>query len=199
MTRPQSITLPTKHLASMIAGSDVKASVSLEDTLSSFANRQYFRAQVSHNRQALGALPVPVPAQQRGFTLIEVMVALAILAVVAVAASQASAGYLRSVEILKTRTLAHFVAQNAAADLQVNKIWLTGDQSKRVSEQGRDWQVLMSASKTMTPVVNKITINVAPIEDGVVKNSVTDLTVMISDPKATEASGSMGMSLAGTQ
>ena len=51
---------------------------------------------------------------ESGFTLIEVMVALAILAVVAVAASRASSAYLSSVDILRTRTLAHFVAQNAA-------------------------------------------------------------------------------------
>lgn len=55
---------------------------------------------------------------ESGFTLIEVMVALAILAVVAVAASRASSAYLSSVETLRTRTLAHFVAQNAASDLK---------------------------------------------------------------------------------
>lgn len=157
--------------------------------------KQYSESQ----QQRPSAAPVFDGGDQRGFTLIEVMVALAILAVVAVAASRASAGYLRSVETLKTRTLAHFVAQNAAADLRINKTWLSGDQSQRVSEQGRDWQVLMSVGKTMTPVVNKVTISVAPIEDGVVKNNVTDLTVMISDPKATEAVGSMDMSLAGAQ
>ena len=63
--------------------------------------------------------------RERGFTLIEVMVALAILAVVAVAASRASGAYLKSVDILRTRTLAHFVAQNAAAELRIQETWLT--------------------------------------------------------------------------
>ena len=62
---------------------------------------------------------------ESGFTLIEVMVALAILAVVAVAASRASSAYLSSVDVLRTRTLAHFVAQNAAADLRIQETWLT--------------------------------------------------------------------------
>ena len=64
---------------------------------------------------------INVRRSERGFTLIEVMVALAILAVVAVAASRASSAYLSSVDILKTRTLAHFVAQNAAADLRIQQ------------------------------------------------------------------------------
>lgn len=117
---------------------------------------------------------------QSGFTLIEVMVALAILAVVAVAASRASSAYLRSVDILKTKTLAHFVAQNAAADLRINETWLSDNQSKKISEQGREWQLAMTVEKTMTPAINKVTISVAPIVEGSVKNSVTDLTVMVS-------------------
>ena len=61
---------------------------------------------------------------ERGFTLIEVMVALAILAVVTVAASRASSAYLSSVDVLRTRTLAQFVAQNAAADLRIQDTFL---------------------------------------------------------------------------
>ena len=125
--------------------------------------------------------------RQSGFTLIEVMVALAILAVVAVAASRASSAYLRSVDVLKTRTLAHFVAQNTAADLKMNQTWLSADQRKQVQSQGRDWQVQLSVSDTMTPAIKSVTITVAPIIDGTAKNSVTDITVMISNPN--EASG----------
>lgn len=129
--------------------------------------------------------------RQSGFTLIEVMVALAILAVVAVAASRASSAYLHSVDVLKTRTLAHFVAQNTAADLKMNQTWLSADQSKQVQSQGRDWQVQLSVSDTMTPAIKSVTITVAPIIDGTAKNSVTDITVMISNPN--EASGLNGM------
>ncbi|WP_227430739.1 type II secretion system minor pseudopilin GspI [Psychrobacter sp. I-STPA6b] len=127
-----------------------------------------------------------VPAQQ-GFTLIEVMVALAILAGVAIAASQASGTYLRSVDHLKTQTLANFVAQNTVADLRIQKKWLTSEQTQQVSSQGREWQVII----TPTPLegvddslkVNQVFVQVAPIVDGQVKNTVTDVTAVIKQPQ----------------
>ena len=119
--------------------------------------------------------------RERGFTLIEVMVALAILAVVAVAASRASGAYLKSVDILRTRTLAHFVAQNAAAELRIQETWLTANRTQTVNAQGRDWQVVMTASDTLTPALKEVTISVAPIIEGQAGNSVTDISVMLSN------------------
>lgn len=123
-----------------------------------------------------------------GFTLIEVMVALAILAVVAVAASRASSSYLRSVDTLRTRTLANFVAQNAAADLRINDTWLSGKQTQQVTAQGRDWQLSFTPSDTPSPEVKQIVIAVAPVsETGVgvghsASRSVSDITILLSNP-----------------
>ena len=123
---------------------------------------------------------------QAGFTLIEVMVALAILAVVAIVASQASGTYLRSVDNLKTQTLAHFVAQNSAADLQIHNKWLTAQQKQQVSAQGRDWQVVMQPQPMATAASNDlqiVNIQVAPVVDGQVRHNVTDLNVVIKKPQ----------------
>ncbi|WP_413520037.1 type II secretion system minor pseudopilin GspI [Psychrobacter glacincola] len=118
---------------------------------------------------------------EHGFTLIEVMVALAILAVVAVAASRASSAYLSSVDILRTRTLAHFVAQNAAADLRIQETWLTANKTQTINAQGRDWQVTMSVSNGITLALKKVNIAVAPIIEGQTRTAVTDINIMLSN------------------
>lgn len=109
------------------------------------------------------------------------MVALAILAVVAVAASLASSAYINSVDVLKTRTLAHFVAQNAAADLRIQNTWLTTNSSQTINAQGRDWQVTMTPSNTLSPTLKAINISVAPVLDGQARAAVTDVDVLISN------------------
>lgn len=126
--------------------------------------------------------------RESGFTLIEVMVALAILAVVAVAASRASSAYLRSVDILRTRTLAHFVAQNAAADLRIQETWLTANRTQTVNAQGRDWQIVMTVGDAITPALKEVNISVAPIIDGQTRTSVTDISVMLSNAEQDTAS-----------
>ena len=120
---------------------------------------------------------------ESGFTLIEVMVALAILAVVAVAASRASSAYLSSVDILRTRTLAHFVAQNAAADLRIQNTWLTANKTQTINAQGRDWQLTMTVSDAITPALKEVNIAVAPIIDGQPRTVVTDINIMLSNPE----------------
>lgn len=121
--------------------------------------------------------------QQAGFTLLEVMVALAILAVVAVAASRASSAYLRSVDNLRTRTMAQFVAQNAAADMRINEVWLTGGRSQRISAQGREWQVTYTPSDTPSENLKRVNIAVAPIEASQVGNTVVDIDTVIANPE----------------
>lgn len=129
--------------------------------------------------------------RESGFTLIEVMVALAILAVVAVAASRASSAYLNSVDVLRTRTLAHFVAQNAAADLRIQETYLTANRTQTTTAQGRDWQVVMTVADTLTPALKEVNITVAPIVDGQARTTVTDINVVLSD--AEQEIGSMDL------
>lgn len=124
-----------------------------------------------------------LPKHESGFTLIEVMVALAILAVVAVAASRASSAYLSSVDVLRTRTLAHFVAQNAAADLRIQDTWLTANSAQTINAQGRDWQITMTVSQGITPALKEVNIAVAPIIDGQTRTAVNDINVILSNSK----------------
>ena len=137
--------------------------------------------------------PKPIISKhEHGFTLIEVMVALAILAVVAVAASRASSAYLSSVDVLRTRTLAQFVAQNAAADLRIQDTWLTANKTQTINAQGRDWQVTMTVANAITPALKQVNIAVAPIIDGQTGSAVTDINVMLSN--AEQEIGSLDLS-----
>jgi len=120
------------------------------------------------------------------------MVALAILAVVAVAASRASSAYLSSVEVLRTRTLAHFVAQNVAADLRIQESWLTANSTQTMDTQGRTWQVVMTVNSTLSPALKEVNISVAPIIDGQVRSAVTDIDVILGN--AEQDVGSLDLS-----
>ena len=113
--------------------------------------------------------------QQQGFTLLEVMVALAILAVVAVSASKASRSYLQSVDNMKTRTFAYYVAQNTLADLRMTQTWLTTEETRQIDAQGRHWQVMifpqpnspLSRALDSANTAMPIQIQVAPVIEGV--------------------------------
>lgn len=132
-------------------------------------------------------------SKESGFTLIEVMVALAILAVVAVAASRASSAYINSVDVLKTRTLAHFVAQNAAAELRIQQRVILADSTQAIESQGREWQIVMSVSNTMTPTLKQVNISVAPIIDTQVRNAVTDIDILVADAEPTQESNNLDL------
>lgn len=118
--------------------------------------------------------------KHKGFTLIETLVALSILAVVAISASQASRSYLQSVSNMKTRVLAQFVANNVLTDLRLQKKWLTQTTSQQIDEQGRQWQVTVTPSDTNIDSLKKIRIVVAPMNDGVAGQGVVTLDAVLT-------------------
>lgn len=65
----------------------------------------------------------PTPCRSRGFTLIEVLVALAVVAVALAAGMRALAQSADGAATLKLRTLALWVAQNRLAQAQLQNPW----------------------------------------------------------------------------
>lgn len=97
----------------------------------------------------------------KGFTLLEVMVALAIFATAAVALTKLGMQYTQSTANAVLRTKAQFVAMNEAAMMQINREWMQGTSSKQVMSQGETWQVDKTAQATISPNVQRIEIQIS--------------------------------------
>ena len=111
-----------------------------------------------------------------GFTLIEVVVALAIFAVAAMSLTKIAMQYTQSTANSILRTKAQFVAQNEIAMMQINGEWLEGTQSKQISAQGETWQIDKKSESTISPSVQKIEVQVSLYnnETGKVESGVTN-------------------------
>ena len=115
--------------------------------------------------------------KSKGFTLLEVMVALAIFAVAAVALTKVAMQYTQSTSNAILRTKAQFVAMNEVAMMEINQEWLQGTQSKQVTSQGETWQIDKSAQSTISPHVQKIDLQVSLYDPdkGKVQNGITHM------------------------
>ncbi|QHI10014.1 type II secretion system protein GspI [Acinetobacter haemolyticus] len=96
-----------------------------------------------------------------GFTLLEVMVALAIFAVAAIALTKIAMQYTQATSNAILRTKAQFVAMNEVAMMEINKEWLDGTQSKQITSQGETWQIDKKAQATISPKVQRIELQVS--------------------------------------
>ncbi|VAW69476.1 hypothetical protein MNBD_GAMMA10-1791 [hydrothermal vent metagenome] len=75
-----------------------------------------------------------------GFTLIEVMVALSIIAIALSSLIKASGSHTSTAAYLKSKTLAHYVAMNEIADLQTKRSWPDMGSSEGSAEMaGFEW------------------------------------------------------------
>jgi general secretion pathway protein I len=103
----------------------------------------------------------------RGFTLIEVLVALAILAVALAAGSRASALMAGSSSELRERLLAGWVAQNRLAELHARRAWPGVGTHEGEAEQGGlklAWRE--TVSNTPNPAFRRVEISVGKPGDG---------------------------------
>lgn len=97
----------------------------------------------------------------KGFTLLEVMVALAIFAIATMALSKVAMQYTQATERAILRMKAEFVAQNQIAMLEIQPIWLQGSQTERVAAQGEHWSIEQTASNTISPDIQRIDVQVS--------------------------------------
>jgi general secretion pathway protein I len=105
--------------------------------------------------------PTGRPAS-RGFTLVEILVALAIIAVALAAGMRALVQSTDGAAMLKSRTLALWVAQNRVAIAQLAAPWpAPGTQRGTAVEAGVTFAWTETVSATPNPAFRKIEISVA--------------------------------------
>ncbi|KMQ74314.1 type II secretion system minor pseudopilin GspI [Marinobacter subterrani] len=99
---------------------------------------------------------------QKGFTLIEVLVALLVFSLIAAAAAQVGSQYISSYERIRDKTLASWLADN-----QINQIRLE-EALPGISENSRDtdygphrWQVTTVVAATAEPSMRRVEVTVA--------------------------------------
>ncbi|WP_299689792.1 type II secretion system minor pseudopilin GspI [uncultured Tateyamaria sp.] len=93
---------------------------------------------------------------QAGFSLIETLVAMTVLAVSATAILSATETHTRTVTAVSDRTVAHLVAQNGWVELAA-----TGDMATIVRMGTVDWALRADQSATKEPALARVDIRVA--------------------------------------
>ncbi|MGB3727401.1 MAG: type II secretion system minor pseudopilin GspI [Glaciecola sp.] len=117
----------------------------------------------------------------KGFTLIEVMVAVGIFAIAGAAVMKATFEHLRSISTLEEITFATWVANNQLTDttLRAQIQWPPKNNAKgEASLAGRKWYWQQTFAKTQDDNLFQITIVVASDEN--MNNEITGVTTFIS-------------------
>jgi general secretion pathway protein I len=103
----------------------------------------------------------------RGFTLLEVLVALAIFAVVAASVLTASARSLQTASSLEEKTLAMWIADNRLSELQLAETPPgDGRDQGELAFAGRRWQWQSEIRASSEPSMRRVTLWVAPFPAG---------------------------------
>lgn len=101
-----------------------------------------------------------VGGQDNGFSLIEALVALAVLAIATVGLVGAVEQHIDSTRAMERRAAAMWVAENRMAEVTLNDPAANGD---AVQMLGQDWQVGVRRSATDDPEIARVRVTVATV------------------------------------
>lgn len=106
--------------------------------------------------------PIKRPVRNSGFTLLEILIALSILAISAMAVINQTAPSLKQLDLLQQRTVATVMAENYMNSLRANDSWpVIGRQSQQVNFANQQWIISTEVSATSEPWLRKIAIAIS--------------------------------------
>ena len=101
----------------------------------------------------------------QGFTLLEVLIALAVLALAMGAVIKATSDYTSNQSYLRDRTMAMWVARNVLVQFQVSNEWLSVGERKGTEEMGnQEWRWLAKVSQTEEAELRRLDVNVYSLD-----------------------------------
>ena len=119
----------------------------------------------------------------RGFTLLETLVALAILAIALAAAFRAMGVATRSAAELRDRTLAELVADNRLAELRASKSFPpTGGNEGEALQAGQRFRWREDVSATPNPLFRRVDVRVFRVGSGSEGAALARLSGFVAQP-----------------
>ncbi len=101
---------------------------------------------------------------QDGFTLIEALVAMAILAIASAGLIRATEAHIDMVRGVQTRVVAQWVAENRLIELGLESTPPVA-RTEQVAMLGRDWEVDVTVAASEDPDLSRVTVAVSPAGD----------------------------------
>ena len=117
---------------------------------------------------------------EAGFTLLEILVALAVFSIVALTALVNNNFMIDNSKYIQDKTLAHWVAMNKASELQLAGTWLVKENEEGVAVMaGRRWNWKAVGKATPDTDIQEVNIQVVSAEEESAAAVRTDLTIYL--------------------
>ncbi len=113
-------------------------------------------------------------------TLVEVMVALAILAIALVAVVQSVTESAHTIGSLRDRTLGGWIADNVIVELQVGGAWATGTEEETREFANREWPYTVTIEETQFNAVRRVEVTVHSPESPA--QAVASMRALLTNP-----------------